>query len=365
MMGAIKREHDWRNLFLTSGGSANAYTLTYSVAPAAYYTGQTFTFTANFGCTGSATLNVNGLGAKTIKKDVSGTMTALSSGDIASGAKVKVSYDGTDFIWINWQGTTGTSYTVNGQTELTSVDTADMIGGYDTSETAERKFSVNNLFKSVNTFTAETAVAVDDVLPLYDTSATAADKATVQNVLKAINGLTEDTSPDTSADFVLTYDTSATDVKKVKPSNLGTSITIIDKAADESVQSSSMQDDNDFLFSVAANTNYEAHLFLNIDRASGTTDGFKCEFTGPASPTRVSYFIIADSTSSGINAAAEAFGGDVACGLRQSQQTAAHVVFRLKNGANAGTVNFRWSGTSNSDTITIQSSSYMTYRVTG
>lgn len=104
MMGAIKREHDWRNLFLTSGGSANAYTLTYSVAPASYYTGQTFTFTANFGCTGSATLNVNGLGAKTIKKDVSGTMTALSSGDIASGAKVKVSYDGTDFIWINWQG---------------------------------------------------------------------------------------------------------------------------------------------------------------------------------------------------------------------------------------------------------------------
>lgn len=104
MMGAIKREHDWRNLFLTSGGSANAYTLTYSVAPAAYYTGQAFSFTANFGCTGSATLNVNGLGAKTIKKDVSGTMTALSSGDIASGAKVKVSYDGTDFIWINWQG---------------------------------------------------------------------------------------------------------------------------------------------------------------------------------------------------------------------------------------------------------------------
>ena len=104
MMGAVKREHDWRNLFLTSGGSSNAYTLTYTVAPAAYYTGQVFSFTANFGCTGSATLNVNGLGAKTIKKDVAGTMTALSSGDIASGAKVIVSYDGTDFIWTNWQG---------------------------------------------------------------------------------------------------------------------------------------------------------------------------------------------------------------------------------------------------------------------
>ena len=38
-----------------------------------------------------------------------------------------------------------------------------------------------------------------------------------------INGLTEDTSPDTTADFVATYDASATTNKKVKLSNLGTS----------------------------------------------------------------------------------------------------------------------------------------------
>jgi hypothetical protein len=227
MMGAIKREHDWRNLFITSGGSANAYTLTYSVAPAAYYTGQVFSFTANFGCTGSATLNVNGLGAKTIKKDVAGTMTALSSSDIASGAKVIVSYDGADFIWTNWQGTAGTSYTVNGQTEETAPAVGDFLGGYDISGTAERKFTIGNVFKTITGLTAETAVAVDDELPLYDTSAGTADKATVQNVLKAINGLTEDTSPDTSADFVLTYDTSATDVKKVKPSKLGGGVTLL------------------------------------------------------------------------------------------------------------------------------------------
>jgi hypothetical protein len=35
-----------------------------------------------------------------------------------------------------------------------------------------------------------------------------------------INALTEDTTPDTAADFVLTYDTSASVHKKVKPSNL-------------------------------------------------------------------------------------------------------------------------------------------------
>lgn len=48
-----------------------------------------------------------------------------------------------------------------------------------------------------------------------------------------INGLTEDTSPDVSADFVLTRDTSATALKKVKPSNiLGTNLSDIRGLAD-------------------------------------------------------------------------------------------------------------------------------------
>ena len=101
LMGAIKREHDWRNFTVTSSGSANAYVLTYSVAPAAYYTGQAFGFITNFAVTGSATVNVNTLGAKTIKKLVSGTKTNLASGDIASGDFVQVVYDGTDMVWVN------------------------------------------------------------------------------------------------------------------------------------------------------------------------------------------------------------------------------------------------------------------------
>lgn len=38
------------------------------------------------------------------------------------------------------------------------------------------------------------------------------------NLLKIISGLTEDTSPDNAADFILTYDNSASAPKKVKPS---------------------------------------------------------------------------------------------------------------------------------------------------
>lgn len=40
------------------------------------------------------------------------------------------------------------------------------------------------------------------------------------NLLKIISGLTEDTSPDNAADFILTYDNSASAPKKVKPSTL-------------------------------------------------------------------------------------------------------------------------------------------------
>ena len=140
LMGAIKREHDWRNYTVTSSGSANAYVLTYSVAPAAYYTGQRFSFTTNFAVTGSATVNVNTLGAKTIKKIVSGVKTNLASGDIASGDFIDLVYDGTDMVWTN-KGTASApsgSITSSGYTQ----STARMLGRSTASTGAIEEISV-------------------------------------------------------------------------------------------------------------------------------------------------------------------------------------------------------------------------------
>jgi hypothetical protein len=108
LQGAVTREWSWRSITLTAAGTANAKTLTYTVAPAALYNGQQFGFIANTTNTNTCTLNINSLGAKTIKKDVSGTLTNLSSGDMPSGSRVVVSYNASDdsFCWINWQGTT-------------------------------------------------------------------------------------------------------------------------------------------------------------------------------------------------------------------------------------------------------------------
>lgn len=103
LQGAVTREWNWRNYTLTATGTADAKVLTYSVAPAAYYNGQRFSFLANTTNTGTATLNVNSLGAVTIKKDVSGTLTALSASDMVSGMFVEVAYNtaGSCFVWVN------------------------------------------------------------------------------------------------------------------------------------------------------------------------------------------------------------------------------------------------------------------------
>lgn len=78
--------------------------ITLAIAPAAYAAGQRFVFKAANTNTGSATLNVNSLGAKTIKK-ISGTsIITLNAGDIVSGGIYTVFYDGTDMIMASAAG---------------------------------------------------------------------------------------------------------------------------------------------------------------------------------------------------------------------------------------------------------------------
>ncbi len=74
--------------------ASDAYAITLSPAPTAYTTGMVVLFKANTANTGAATLNVNSLGAKTIKKTNDDD---LETGDIESGQIVRVAYDGTNF----------------------------------------------------------------------------------------------------------------------------------------------------------------------------------------------------------------------------------------------------------------------------
>lgn len=93
--GAVKRFYDRVSATKVSGGTANVQTLTYDVAPAAYVTGDRFTFTVGTGLTntGATTLNVNGLGAKNI---FIGPNT-LQGGELQQAQAIDVVYDGTQF----------------------------------------------------------------------------------------------------------------------------------------------------------------------------------------------------------------------------------------------------------------------------
>lgn len=76
----------------------------------------------------------------------------------------------------------------------------------------------------ITSYTANTAPAITDLLVMVDDpgGSPLTQKITFQNFLKVIDGLTEDLSPDDAADFLLSFDTSAGTVKKVKPSSLTT-----------------------------------------------------------------------------------------------------------------------------------------------
>lgn len=82
------RTHD----YAADASGTDAYAITVTPTPTAYTAGDRFTFKAGTANTGTCTLNVNSLGAKTIKLGTSN----LYTGQILANQIVEVVYDGTD-----------------------------------------------------------------------------------------------------------------------------------------------------------------------------------------------------------------------------------------------------------------------------
>jgi hypothetical protein len=187
VMGAVKRFWGRINGRYASTGSSNAYVLTYDVALGSYVTGERYSFRANFENTGSATLNISSLGAKTIKKITSAGATALASGDIKSGQPVTVEYDGTDMILCTPTAGTATSagtgisitggavaFNPNGLSAVTPDLNSDYLAGADASDSNNpKKFlarSVGRIAQIVKSqdgavATGSTVMVNDDSIP--------------------------------------------------------------------------------------------------------------------------------------------------------------------------------------------------------
>lgn len=96
-MAALKRAWNRDHLTVTSAGTADVQTLTYTTAPTAYIAGLAFWFIAGAALTntGACTINVNALGAKSVKRPDGSTNP--SAGDITAGKAHLIVYDGTNF----------------------------------------------------------------------------------------------------------------------------------------------------------------------------------------------------------------------------------------------------------------------------
>jgi hypothetical protein len=161
--GAVKRFWNRINGAYASTGSSNAYVLTPDVDLAAYVTGERYSFRSNFANTGSATLNISSLGAKTIKKFANGATSAaaLTGGEIQSGQSVTVEYDGTDLILVTPSGQAIDN--INALTEDTTpaID-SDYVATYDASATGPKKVKVKNLRSQATRVTAGSATTLTD-----------------------------------------------------------------------------------------------------------------------------------------------------------------------------------------------------------
>lgn len=98
---------------LTASASGTTYTCSLTPALAAYTTGHVYHVYIDVVSTGSATLNINGLGAKTIKKRVNGFQQNIAAGDLPAGRWELFTYDGTNLQVVSALGS-GDGLSING-----------------------------------------------------------------------------------------------------------------------------------------------------------------------------------------------------------------------------------------------------------
>lgn len=184
MMASVAK---WRDdLYgLTTAGTSTAFTVTTNAtyASASDMSGAVICIIPHTTSGSSPTLAVDGLTARAINVS---TGVAIPTGALVSGTPyfVKYVHASTEFILCQAEG-------------KTLLSALDIISG-----------------------TSETSIATGDTLPIYDLSATANRRMLVSDFLKVINALTADASPNAAADYVMTYDASASGVKKVLLQNI-------------------------------------------------------------------------------------------------------------------------------------------------
>lgn len=94
--GMIARDYHDRDSGRTSAGSSNAYTVSSARTIVSLFNNLVLAWTASFTCTGASTLNLNTIGAKSIKRP---NGDALVAGDIVAGQPIITVYKSSPDEW--------------------------------------------------------------------------------------------------------------------------------------------------------------------------------------------------------------------------------------------------------------------------
>lgn len=153
-------------------GSANTYVIAPSPAITAYTTGAIFSFKATNANTGASTLNINSLGVKTIKKNVT---TDLGPNDILANQIIIVEYDGTNFQLISNPASTVTDTAPNIRVITAQNNLGSATTQFTVTNPSGTTFTYTYTGTGTNPGTLNTLMPVGSIFSIQSTSLSAAN----------------------------------------------------------------------------------------------------------------------------------------------------------------------------------------------
>jgi hypothetical protein len=181
--------------YVAAAGTGDAITLDLTPSITAYVTGAVYWFKATATNTGAATVNIDAVGAKDLKKGAAGS-TALAAGDITSGGVYAIGYDGTNMQLLN-PGTQNITITAAGAAILDDASASDQrttLGVVTATEAAEGLVEMATDAEIYAATSGAKAVMAQDLstaaapVALTDAATVAVDWASGINFTLAIGG---------------------------------------------------------------------------------------------------------------------------------------------------------------------------------
>lgn len=131
MRGAIRRWYELANALYVTTGTATAFVLTPTQSPETYVKGATISFFPHATNSVGATINIGGLGAKSIVRADGST---LLTGDIAAGQVTQIAYDGTNFRVVigagkKYTGNVTSDYFIGDGQNLSNLNASNLLTG--------------------------------------------------------------------------------------------------------------------------------------------------------------------------------------------------------------------------------------------